>query len=80
MPASAVAHIAPGLRGLGAAAIDRAQLRVFKLSHDDTVGYAGLVELRVPRGFDDIDLAPLSEAARAIAAINVYAPYRPRGR
>jgi hypothetical protein len=80
VPAAAVAHIGPGLRAIYGGRPETAQLRVFKLSHDDTVGYAGLVELRMPRGFDGIDLSPLREAARAIAAVNVYVPYRPRGR
>ena len=80
VPEPAAGHIATGLSAIYGDRPETAQLRVFRLSHDDTVGYAGLVELRTPRGFDGIDVRPLRDAARHIAAVNVYVPYRPRGK
>ncbi len=79
VPETAVAAIVPGMRALYEDRPETAQLRVFKIEHDDEVGYVALVELRLPRSFDGLDLAPLGAAARCIETINVYVPYRRRG-
>lgn len=80
VPESAAARIAPGLRALYGDRPETAQLRTFRIRHDDEVGYVGVVELRVPRSFDGLDLSVLGEAARCIEGINVYVPYRQRGK
>ncbi len=80
VPEPAVAHIASGLRAIYEGRPETAQLRVYQLAHDDAVGYVGLVELRMPRGFDALDLSPLRDAARCIETVNVYVPYRRRGK
>jgi hypothetical protein len=79
VPDGDVGRIVPGLRALYEGRPETAQLRVFRISHDDEVGYVGLVELRLPRGFGDLDLAALGSAARCIDALNVYVPYRRKG-
>src|SRR5271167_1167165 len=79
VPEPDVARIVPGLRALYEGRPETAQLRVFRIEHDGEVGFVGLVELRLPRAFDDIDLAPLGGAARCIDALNLYVPYRQRG-
>ena len=77
---AAAARIAPGLKAIYGDRPETAQLRVFRIRHDDEIGYAGVVELRVPRGFDKLDLSALGEAQRCIEGINVYVPYRQRGK
>jgi hypothetical protein len=79
VPEAAVDAIVPGLRAIYEERPETAQLRVFRIEHDDEVGYVGLVELRRPRSFDDIDVSVLGAAARCIETINVYVPYRRRG-
>jgi hypothetical protein len=79
VPEAAVGAIVPGLRALYEDRPETAQLRVFRIEHDDEVGYVGLVELRLPRGFDGLDVSKLGAAARFIETINVYVPYRRRG-
>jgi len=76
---AAATRIVPGLRAIYENRPETAQLRVFRISHDDEVGYVGLVEQRLPRAFDTIDLAALGAAADCIDAVNVYVPYRRRG-
>jgi hypothetical protein len=79
VPEPDAAHIVPGLRALYEDRPETAQLRVFRIEHDGEVGFVGLVELRLPRRLEGLDLAPLGGAARCIDALNVYVPYRRRG-
>jgi hypothetical protein len=79
VPEADAAHIVPGLRAIYEGRPETAQLRVFRITHDDEVGYVGVVEQRLPRGFETIDLAALGAAARCIDAINIYVPYRRKG-
>jgi hypothetical protein len=79
VPESDTARIVPGLRAIYEDRPETAQLRVFRIEHDDEVGFVGLVELRLPRPLAGLDLAPLGGAARCIDALNQYVPYRRGG-